>query len=159
MTLTSALEQQFSNSENFSSKNFDIDTNKFNPKLSYLLNDNVQFDVFYQFTNKDNTINNLESLKQQKYGLSFAFSPKGNAQVGAISGEFNVFNNNFEGNANSPVAFQMLEGLQPGKNFTWSLLAQKKLTKFLDLNLTYFGRKTETSKTIHTGNVQLKTYF
>ena len=159
VTLTSALEQQFSNSENFSSKNFDIDTNKFNPKLSYLLNDNVQFDVFYQFTNKDNTINNLESLKQQKYGLSFAFSPKGNAQVGAISGEFNVFNNNFEGNANSPVAFQMLEGLQPGKNFTWTLLAQKKLTKFLDLNLTYFGRKTETSNTIHTGNVQLKAYF
>lgn len=159
VTLTSALEQQFSNSENFSSKNFDIDTNKLNPKLSYLLNDNVQFDVFYQFTNKDNTINNLETLKQQKYGLSFAYSPKGNAQVGAISGEFNVFNNTFEGNANSPVAFQMLEGLQPGKNFTWTLLAQKKLTKFLDLNLTYFGRKTETSKTIHTGNVQLKAYF
>ncbi len=159
VTITTALEQQFSNSENFSSKNFDIDSNKFNPKLSYLLNDNVQFDVFYQFTNKDNTINNLEALKQQKYGLSFAFSPKDNAQVGAVSGEFNVFNNNFEGNANSPVAFQMLEGLQPGKNFTWTLLAQKKLTKFLDLNLTYFGRKTETSKTIHTGNVQLKAYF
>jgi hypothetical protein len=53
----------------------------------------------------------------------------------------------------------MLEGLQPGKNFTWSLLAQKKLTKFLDLNFNYFGRKTETSKTIHTGTIQLKAYF
>jgi len=159
VTVTSALEEQFSNSENFSSKNFDIDTKRFNPKLSYLLNDNVQFDVFYQITNKENTINNLETLDQNKYGLSFAFSPKNNAQIGAVSGEFNVFNNAFDGNANSPVAYQMLEGLQPGKNFTWSLLAQKKLTKFLDLNLTYFGRKTETSTTIHTGNVQLKAYF
>ena len=53
----------------------------------------------------------------------------------------------------------MLEGLQSGKNLTWSVLAQQKITKFLDLNLTYFGRKTETSKTIHTGNVQLKAYF
>ncbi|MBL7560689.1 hypothetical protein JAO71_12850 [Olleya sp. YSTF-M6] len=159
VTVTSALEEQFSNSENFSSKNFDIDTKRFNPKLSYLLNDNVQFDVFYQITNKENTINNLEILDQNKYGLSFAFSPKNNAQIGAVSGEFNVFNNAFDGNANSPVAYQMLEGLQPGKNFTWSLLAQKKLTKFLDLNLTYFGRKTETSTTIHTGNVQLKAYF
>lgn len=159
VTVTSALEEQFSNSENFSSKNFDIDTKRFNPKLSYLLNDNVQFDVFYQITNKENTINNLEILDQNKYGLSFAFSPKNNAQIGAVSGEFNVFNNAFDGNENSPVAYQMLEGLQPGKNFTWSLLAQKKLTKFLDLNLTYFGRKTETSTTIHTGNVQLKAYF
>ena len=32
-------------------------------------------------------------------------------------------------------------------------------TVFLDLNLNYFGRKTETSKTIHTGTVQLKAYF
>ncbi len=159
VTITSALEEQFSNSENFSSKNFDIDTKRLNPKLSYLLNDNVQFDVFYQITKKENTINNLETLDQNKYGLSFAFSPKNNAQIGAISGEFNVFNNAFDGNENSPVAYQMLEGLQPGKNFTWSLLAQKKLTKFLDLNLTYFGRKTETSTTIHTGNVQLKAYF
>jgi hypothetical protein len=53
----------------------------------------------------------------------------------------------------------MMEGLQPGKTFTWSLLAQKKSTKFLELNLSYLGRKTETSKTIHTGTVQLKAYF
>ena len=65
----------------------------------------------------------------------------------------------FNGSTNTPVAYQMLEGLQPGKNFTWSLLAQKKLTDFLDLNLNYFGRKTETSKTIHTGTIQLKAYF
>jgi hypothetical protein len=76
-----------------------------------------------------------------------------------LTGEVNFFKNEFTGNANTPVAYQILEGLQPGNNFTWSLLAQKKLTKFLDLNLNYFGRKTETSKTIHTGTLQLKAYF
>ena len=143
-------------SQNFTSKNFNIDETRFNPKLSYLFNDNAKFDVFYQSANKENTIGNLETLKQQKYGLSFSFSKN---QKSAINGEFNYFSNKFEGNQNSPVAYQMMEGLQPGKNFTWSLLAQKKLTKFLDLNLNYFGRKTETSKTIHTGTVQLKAYF
>ncbi|MBT8269264.1 MAG: hypothetical protein KJN59_08570, partial [Bacteroidia bacterium] len=77
----------------------------------------------------------------------------------AINGEFNYFSNKFAGNSNSPVAYQMLEGLQPGTNFTWSLIAQKKITKFLDLNLNYFGRKSESSRTIHTGSVQLKAYF
>jgi hypothetical protein len=145
-----------SESENFVTKNFNIDEERFNPKLTYLLNDNVRFDIFYQYTNKANTIGDLETLNQQKYGLSFAFTKNVKS---AISGELNVFSNTFEGNANSPVGYQMLEGLQPGKNLTWSLLAQQKITKFLDLNLTYYGRKTETSKTIHTGNVQLKAYF
>ncbi|WP_452225683.1 hypothetical protein [Lacinutrix chionoecetis] len=145
-----------SESENFVSKNFKIDEERFNPKLSYLLNDNVRFDVFYQYTNKKNTIGSLETLNQQKYGFSFALNKNVKS---AISGELNIFSNTFEGNANSPVGYQMLEGLQPGKNLTWSILAQQKITKFLDLNLTYFGRKTETSKTIHTGNVQLKAYF
>jgi len=156
ITLQSNFDVNESVSENFASKNFNIDEVRFNPKLSYLLNDNTRFDVFYQYTTKDNTIGSFESLQQQKYGVSFTFA---NTQKAAISGEFNVFSNTFEGNANTPVGYQMLEGLQPGKNFTWSLLAQKKLTKFLDLNLTYFGRKTETSKTIHTGTVQLKAYF
>ncbi|MBC3845531.1 hypothetical protein H8K90_03980 [Winogradskyella echinorum] len=143
-------------SENFANRNYNIDETRFQPKLSYLFNENAQFDVFYQFTSKENTIDSLESLTQNNYGVSFTYN---NAQKIALTGEFNFFENTYEGNPNTPVAYQMLEGLQPGKNFTWSLLAQKKLTKFLDLNLNYFGRKTETSKTIHTGTVQLKAYF
>lgn len=156
ITINSAFDNSESESENFTTKNFNIDEWRLNPKLTYLLNDKVRFDVFYQFRDQQNTIGNFESLKQQKYGLSFAIS---NNQKAAISGEFNYFTNNFEGNPNSPVGYQMMEGLQPGKNFTWNLIAQKKLTKFLDLNLNYFGRKTEISKTIHTGSVQLRAYF
>ncbi|MBT8304040.1 MAG: hypothetical protein KJP09_06185, partial [Bacteroidia bacterium] len=156
LTLEASMNTNESISENFASKNFNVDSIEFNPKLSYLLNDNTRFDIFYQLTNKDNTINAQESLDQQKYGVSFSYA---NQQKVAINGEFNVFSNKFEGLANTPVAYQMLEGLQPGTNFTWSLLAQKKLTKFLDLNLNYFGRKTETSRTIHTGTVQLRAYF
>jgi len=156
ITLQSALAKTESASENFTSKNFKLDETRLNPKLSYLLNDNTRFDVFYQYTSKDNIIGDFESLKQQKYGVSFAVS---NNQKSAISGELNFFSNNFEGTTNSPVGYQMMEGLQPGKNFTWNLLAQKKLTKFLDLNLNYFGRKSETSKVVHSGTVQLKAYF
>ena len=143
-------------SENFTNRNFDIEEERFQPKLSYLFSENAQFDVFYQYTSKSNTIGSLETLSQNNYGLSFTYNKA--AKI-ALTGEFNFFQNEFEGNSNTPVAYQMLEGLQPGKNFTWSLLAQKKLTKFLDLNLNYFGRKTETSKTIHTGTIQLKAYF
>ncbi|WP_179021690.1 hypothetical protein [Winogradskyella forsetii] len=151
-----SLGTEASNSQNFSNRNYTLDNYQFNPKLSYLFSENAQFDVFYQYTSKENTIGSLESLAQNNYGLSFTYN---NAQKIALTGEFNYFQNKFEGNANSPIGYQMLEGLQPGKNFTWSLLAQKKLTKYLDLNLNYFGRKSETSEVIHTGTVQLKAYF
>ncbi len=156
INLLSALDNNESLSQNFASRNFNFDETRLNPKLSYLFNDNSRFDIFYQYANKENTIGDLETLKQQKYGASFTLTNQDN---GAINGEFSFFSNTFEGNANTPVAYQMLEGLQPGKNFTWSLLAQKKLTNYLDLNFSYFGRKTETSKTIHTGSIQLKAYF
>ena len=152
----SSLETNESLSENFSSRNFSLDEVKVEPKLSYLLNENARFDVFYKYTSKANTIGDLEELVQRNYGVSFTYNKASNM---ALTGEFNIFKNEFLGNANSPVAYQMLEGLQPGNNFTWSVLAQKKLTKFLDLNLNYFGRQTETSNTIHTGTVQLKAYF
>jgi len=53
----------------------------------------------------------------------------------------------------------MLEGLRPDNNFTWTLFAQRKITSFLDLNLTYNGRKSSGSNTIHTGSIQLRAYF
>jgi len=156
INMLSAFDNNESISENFASKNFNFDETRFNPKLSYLFNDNSSFDMFYQYASKNNTIGDMESLNQQKYGISFTL---GNSQNSAMNVEFNYFSNDYIGNPNTPVAYQLLEGLQPGKNFTWSLLAQKKLTKFLDLNLSYFGRKTETSRTIHSGSIQLKAYF
>ena len=156
INLKSSLEKNESESENFSNRNFELEEWRVLPKLSYLFNENARFDLFYQYTSKNNVIGNMEALVQDNFGLSFTYNK---AEKIALTGEVNFFKNDFEGNANTPVSYQILEGLQPGNNFTWSLLAQKKLTKFLDLNLNYLGRKTETSKTIHTGTVQLRAYF
>lgn len=143
-------------SENFSSRNFELENYSANPKLSYLLNQQTRFDVFYQFLNRENQLGDQEVLDQQKIGVSFSYN---NAEKISVSGEFNYIDNAFKGSAFSPVAYQMLEGLQPGTNFTWSMLFQKRITKYLDANLSYFGRKSETSSTIHTGSIQLRAYF
>jgi hypothetical protein len=98
----------------------------------------------------------MERLNQQKLGFSFSYS---NAEKISMNGEFKYISNDFSGSAFSPVAYQLLEGLQPGNNFTWRVLFQKRITKYLDVNLSYFGRKSETSNAIHTGNIQLKAFF
>jgi hypothetical protein len=126
------------------------------PKISYYLNNDIYFSVFYEYKNKENTEDSFEILNSSKIGTTANYMKNEKSQVKA---EFNLFNNNFTGNSNSPVAYQMLEGLQPGKNYTWTLLFQRKLFSFLNLNVAYLGRKSETSKTIHTGSVELKAFF
>ncbi len=143
-------------SENFANRNYRLDSYELNPKISYLLSQQTRFDVFYEFKNQDNQLGDMELLNQQTLGFSFAYT---NAEKISINGEFNYIDNKFEGSAFSPVAYQMLEGLQPGTNFTWRLLFQKRITKYLDANLSYFGRKSETTKTVHTGSIQLRAYF
>lgn len=143
-------------SQNYPSKNFEITGHQLVPKVSYLFNKNTSWDLFYEFQEKNNSINTREQLIQNRFGTSFSYS--GSKSI-TVNGEFSLYQNKFTGNANSPVAFQMLEGLQAGENTTWRLLLQKKLTEFLDININYMGRKSETNPAIHTGNVQLRAYF
>ena len=145
-----------SNSANFEQRNYDLNLLEVNPRISYLFSDNSRVEAFYGLATKENSLGELESLKQQDLGLSFSYS---NAEKISFNGEAKYINNKFEGSAFSPVAYQMLEGLQPGSNFTWNLLAQKRITRFLDLNLAYFGRKSESTRMIHTGTVQLRAFF
>jgi len=143
-------------SDNYASKNYEVNSYKFNPKISYLFNKNASWDIFYEFENKENQIGASEKLVQNRFGTSFTYASE---KRFTMNGEFSLYQNKFTGDSQSPVAFTMLEGLQPGKNMTWRLLLQKNLTQFLDINVNYQGRKTETSQTIHTGNVQLRAYF
>lgn len=145
-----------STSENYASRNFEIIGHQLAPKISYLFSKNASLDIFYEKQNKENKLGSNESLKQSKFGTSFSFASEKKLTV---NGEFSWFDNQFVGNEFSPVAFQMLEGLQPGKNLTWRLLLQKNLTEYLDININYLGRKSETIKTVHTGNIQLRAYF
>ncbi|MBE0391810.1 hypothetical protein [Flavobacterium sp. PL002] len=143
-------------SENFSEKNYTISGYQLAPKISYLFSKNTSWDIFYELQNKENQIGALESLQQNRFGTSFSYS--GSKKV-VINGEVSFYQNKFSGDEFSAVGFQMLEGLQNGQNLTWRLLVQKNLTQFLDINLNYQGRKSETNQTIHTGNIQLRAYF
>ena len=143
-------------SANFTNRNYDITNNSYSPKLSYVYNKNASVGVFYKHQNKENLISDFETLKASIFGFEANYMNNEKSQIKAT---INLFNNDFTGENNSPVAYQMLEGLQPGKNYTWSLLFQRSLFSFLNLNINYLGRKSETSKTIHTGSVQLKALF
>ncbi|OXG04939.1 hypothetical protein BC749_10166 [Flavobacterium araucananum] len=143
-------------SEDFVEKNYDLQGYQVAPKISYLFSKNTSLDFFYEFQNKENQIGNFETLVQNRIGTSFSFA--GEKKI-TLNGEFSFYQNKFTGNEFSSVGFQMLEGLQQGQNLVWKLLLQKNITQFLDVNLNYQGRKSETGSVVHTGNVQLRAYF
>ncbi|MFT5252411.1 MAG: hypothetical protein ACI87N_001420, partial [Flavobacteriales bacterium] len=143
-------------SENYPEKNYTVAGYQIAPKISYLFSKSTSWDIFYELQNKENKIGNFETLTQNRFGTSFSYA--GEKKV-TVNGEVSFYQNTFNGDPFSSVGFQMLEGLQTGQNLTWRLLLQKNITQFMDINLNYQGRKSELSKTIHTGNIQLRAYF
>lgn len=143
-------------SENYASKNFELKGYQLAPKVSYLFSRNASWDLFYEYQDKENKIGDMETLLQHRFGTSFTYASE---KKFTMNGEFSLYQNDFSGDELSPVAYQMLEGLQAGQNMTWRLLLQKNLTQFLDININYEGRKSEDTKAIHTGSVQLRAYF
>lgn len=142
--------------ENYGIKNYTIEGYGLSPKISYIFSRNASWDIFYEYKGKENRIGEKENLSQQRFGTSFNYASE---KSFTANGEFSLYKNDFTGNQLSPAAYQMLEGLQAGQNLTWRLLLQKNLTQYLDVNISYQGRKSETSKAIHTGSVQLRAYF
>ena len=146
-----------STSEYFNTNNFIINYNETEPKLSFQPNTAFRMSIQFKYMEKRNNID---------YGGEKTFIRNAGTELkynilskGSILANFNYIINSFNGAENSPLGFEMLEGLKVGQNFTWALSGQTKLNKNMQLNIQYTGRKSEGSKTIHTGNVQVRAFF
>jgi hypothetical protein len=78
---------------------------------------------------------------------------------GSFQARFNMIQMRFNGDPNSPLGFEMLEGLLPGRNYVWNLTWQRTLVNNMQLNLSYDGRKSGEGKIIHTGGLQVRAFF
>ena len=93
---------------------------------------------------------------------------KANIHTIIIDGKYNVVSNTainlklnfstiqFNGNANSTVGYIMLDGLRPGKNALWVIDLTKRLSRFIELNIMYEGRKSEAISVVHLGRAQIR---
>ncbi len=77
----------------------------------------------------------------------------------SLRSEFTYIQVRFEGDANTAVAFAMLEGLQNGRNLLWNITFERTLLNNVQLLLGYEGRKTGLATTVHVAKVQMKATF
>ena len=144
--------------ERYASRNMDLKSNTGKAKLSYLFNDRQSScNINVTFKEKENASINNEKLKATNFGIALQHV---SSKKYALNASFHYINNDYSfANQNSAISYQLLEGLQNGKNYTGTLILQKTLTKYLDFNLNYNVRKSENLKTIHTGTLQLRAKF
>jgi hypothetical protein len=71
----------------------------------------------------------------------------------------NVVRISYDGEVNSSLGNEMLSGLKPGNNVTWSLIFQRTLSDHLQIDLSYNGRSSEGTPTIHVGGAQVRAFF
>jgi len=65
----------------------------------------------------------------------------------------------YNGETNTSLANEMLSGLKPGTNVTWSLSIQRNLSNNLQVDITYNGRRSEGVPIIHVGGAQVRAFF
>jgi len=150
------ISNTINNNVRYSSRNMNINTNTFMSKISYLFNDSKSvFNISYRLNDKSNQLLNKEELLSNNFGLSLNHTS--NKYI--LSSSFNYIDNSFIGNQNSPIAYQLLEGLQDGRNYTWNINLKKQISNYLDVNVKYSARKSRLLNTIHTGTIELRANF
>jgi len=127
------------------------------PTFSLQTNSVFRISIFYKYTDKHNNYGILdEKTILRKIGTEIKYNILSKSSLVGRFSNIRVFYNSDE---NTSLAFEMLEGLKIGENYTWNLSYQRTLSDNLQLNINYDGRKSEKVKTIHVGTVQLRAYF
>jgi hypothetical protein len=64
-----------------------------------------------------------------------------------------------EGAANTPLGYDLLEGLQPGQNWQWEGSWNQQLANGLQVSFRYAARRPAGRAVVHFGNVQVAAVF
>jgi hypothetical protein len=145
------------NSDYFNSKDFIINYHKQGALLTWQLNQRLRFNMtFYNSTQKNVLSAPFEHSVQNDGGLESRYNLLGK---GTISARFDYINIRYNYDPNSPIAYEILQGLRPGGNYTWNASWNQKLQNSLQLTFTYEGRKSEGSKTVNIGRANVTWFF
>lgn len=143
----------------FSTRNYKIESYDLEQKLSYQPNTAFRISVLYKHNKKQNIIKEgFQKAELNDLGLEFKFNK---VEKGSLTGKadfINITYNDAE-NQNTPVAYEMLNALKTGYNYTWELSYQRNLTSNIQISINYNGRKSPNSKIVNIGGAQVRAFF
>ena len=144
-------------SDFFSNNNFNYTFVELKPRLSYQLNTRLRLTALYGYFEG----NNLAELgnqigKNQELGGEFRYSL---AKQGVLNAKLSSYQIQFNGDVQSQLGYDMLQGLAVGQNTVWNINFQQRLGNNLQITINYDGRTAETQRTIHIGRMEARYIF
>lgn len=154
---TARMATKLNSSDFLEGRNFLINSLEIEPILTWSPEPKFSMKAKARFIEKENAEEfNGERSQISDLGVEGRFNSPGK---GSFIGTINWINNQYSGAQNSSLAFEMLEGLNPGTNFTWSATWQRKVSNNIQINLNYLGRKSEGNSAIHSGGMSARAFF
>lgn len=137
-------------------RDYDILEESLQPSLEWQPGRSFRATLKGELSQKGNRIGDEEDAEISRLGVEAKFNQleKGTVNVGV-----DFVKISYSGDQNTSLAFEMLDGLRAGDNFTWTLFIQRNLAKNLEMNINYNGRKSEENRPIHSGGVQVRAFF
>lgn len=144
-------------SQFFSVRNYKIEFYDFEEKLSYQPSTALRISVIYKLTKKQN-IN--EGGFQKATINDFALEAKYNqSEKGSFNLRGDFLNITYNDVQSSAVAYEMLNALKPGYNYTWSISYQRNLSHNIQVSINYDGRKSPGANVVNIGGAQIRAFF
>jgi hypothetical protein len=152
-----------SNAGTLSSRNYNIFYQQIEPKFNIQPGTKWRLSLLFNYKEQKNRADSIsggitggERSIARKTGAEFTLS---SPEKGSIILNLNLIQINYSGRAESPVGFEMLDGLQPGLNATWGVSYQRTLANNLQVSVNYNGRQSPGLRMIHTGGIQARAFF
>ncbi|MBK8498330.1 MAG: hypothetical protein IPL52_05820 [Flavobacteriales bacterium] len=138
-------------------RTWSIDQESIKPRVTWQPNTSLRAILGYKQTTKENKEEfGGQSATLQDLGIEFRYNTAGK---GSITATANLVEIRFDGEVNSSLGNELLTGLKPGTNATWSVGIQRNLSNNLQIDLTYNGRRSEGVPTVHVGGAQVRAFF
>lgn len=142
----------------FDNRNYHIKQQSAEPRVSVTGGPNFRVIVGYRYGEKNNRLGNLEKATSNAMNTEIKYNILENT---SLQGKFTYNNISFTSleatpNSNSTSSYIILDGLLPGKNYLWNFDISKRLSKNLEMNIQYEGRKPGTSRVVHIGRAAVR---
>jgi len=157
LILTSDDGVKSSSSQYFTSRNYNLTYFQTEPKFTIQPNTKFRLTFNYKYAQK---INSPEDGPETVFSNTLGAEIKYNiVSKGSINARLSFIQMRYNGSSESPVAYEMLDGLRAGKNATWTVGYQRTLANNIQISITYDGRQSQGTTTIHTGGASVRAFF
>lgn len=151
-------------SQFFSSRDYRIRAFESEASIAFQPNTQFRWSGIYKYNEKSNLLQTLsaggEPINQKALLHTLALELRYNqTEKGSFTARFDFIHIDYNDVENSSIAYEMMNGLNKGDNYTWELVYQRNLNNNIQLSFNYNGRKNTRSSAVHIGGAQIRAFF